>query len=596
MLAALNQTVEKQRQQIKNLRTEDQKNRTTTALEIYVDEMMDTYLQNPKLPPLFLENLKKELPYVKGMKFPRTSTHIGELKLCIAEFQFLWQVYQRALLQTGVKTVSGADNLPLLHNIYCGAAPNFYAQLINFAFKSKDIFIDPNPFHVTDMPLKERAVNTGLPLKERAVNTGQQTYLGLPITNAPVYMMWDNRRKDGKPNGTILERDQPHEDIVPLEECRRIMREIVVGGKGIYIINAYMTEDLARAIAETIGQIEPVNIQSDIRTNMTEMVGQQATEPDTLDLIFNYAQTYIWIETIRKFSKFGIGLVSVKFRHPFYEDLPVLAENVAKSELIKSTLERATNMPFAGKDTGIDFLTNALEKRLVFYAPEHVWLQVYCGESSTETRLITTCDKLYDYGTPESYDNKFAVYNNIHRWLQLYKNNYACPSRGFDLCADCSITAYCLEQYFMMIEVQDIQKAIHDTLDMLKVFTHRPLFIRGHGYLFRRMPYETLIEFLRNYNSQYTSHDNQQALKQAPRHASRHTGQKKYDPINALSQKYKQEALSIKLDPPCLPALPMRRPDESKVKRGAADIKPFVYGGYSTVLSETDRQTMDQLF
>lgn len=550
MLAAITENVGRGSKYMDNLSAADREQYEKT-LQIYTDEFMSAYLLNPRIPSLFLENLDKQLPYITGMKFPRTSTHNGELKLCIAEFQFLWQAYYRKLNTIGVKTVQGADKLPIMHNIYCGAAPNYYAQLINSAFKSKDVFIDPNPFKVTDMP------------------GNIKTYLGNPVVNAPVHIMWDNRKDENN------NRISHQKDIVPLEDCRRIMREIVAGDRGIYIINAYMTEDMALAIAETIGQIETVNIQSDIRTNSNVAEnGRGVKEPDTLDLIFNYAQTYLWIEKIRANSKFGIGLVSVKFRHPFYADLPKLEENVAKNPLIADTIRRAKELSFKDQDTGIDFLNNALAKRLIFYAAENVWLQVYCGESSTETRLITTCDKLQDYGTPEAYDNKFAMYNNIYRWLPLYKNSYACPSRGFDLCSDCAITSYCLEQYFIMIGVENIQQAIYDTLDMLKVFTHRSLFQGSHGYLFKRIPYNVLISFIENYIKQYAI-------------ASKNN--KKYDAKDALPQKYKQEALVIKLSPNVSDCKPN---NSTSVIGGGNYHSADIYGGYSTVLSENDRKKM----
>lgn len=265
---------------------------------------------------------------------------------------------------------------------------------------------------------------------------------------------------------------------ITIDDYRSMLDRMLRSEERIFIINDLFTLDLARAIAELM---PPVYFMSDIRTNTTD-----GTEPpDTLDILWNSAQQYNWMCIMRPVRSM------LKFRHPFYND---------DIEIFR---QKCTEEPYASdfaeaKKNGIDFIKTAETRELVYWDGT-VYIQAWPGPFSTESRLVTDCKSIRNWGRPEPYEDRFFYYNAIDRCYALHENPNANRELGFDYCGDCALeniiwTDY-LNRYY-----QDDPNPPHTVLslvgEMTKI-TGRHLRRDNHGYLFGRYPPRNLLRALK---------------------------------------------------------------------------------------------------
>lgn len=237
------------------------------------------------------------------------------------------------------------------------------------------------------------------------------------------------------------------------------------GTSNIYIINYIFTQSIADAIAKIMPRTYFI---SDIRTNANE----GRAMPDAIDILWNDAQQYNWMKSMLPIRSM------LKFRHPFYADKPEVFEKLSKQSPRKEEFALA-------KKNGIDFIANYAKRKLVYWAG-HVNLQAWPGKSSTETRLITSADELFDYGTPETYDDKFYYYNSIDRCYGLHENDNADRKLGFDYCNDCALENLLWKNY---LAVYPDERSVKDLVRKLTKITRRHLRREDHLGLWRKYTY-----------------------------------------------------------------------------------------------------------
>lgn len=376
-------------------------------------------------PTITYDDIKYSLPYTASQKIPRTSEHIGQLKLWVSEIQFLTQ-----------NTTPDED----WYVVYAGAAPGKHdTELSNMFPRCKFLLVDPNEFDVD----------------------GQTDMIRSNELNAESYS---------------------------LAEAETMVERYFDSKEKICIINAYFIRELGVAIgnaAKSRNLSDKLLFISDVRSNIhsngeQDLVDGQVVvdktkdrSPDAVDILFNYALTTAWCIAMEP------RMSMIKFRHPFYSEnadyvnlmmaQPALAGAFASAKNGQHPIDLEPGET-APATSGIDYIKNYGKHQLVFFDGT-IYNQVFQGRSSTESRLWTDCKTIKNWGTPTEYDNKYYFYNNIDRTYTLHENDCAdvlgpvkltndftqLPTgyrwRDNDIigscyCNDCSITVSVLHAYW----------------------------------------------------------------------------------------------------------------------------------------------------
>lgn len=285
-----------------------------------------------------------------------------------------------------------------------------------------------------------------------------------------------------------------------------MMQAAVAGSAQIYIVNDLMTMELAAAAHDAIPH-DQLYFVSDIRTNTSE----DNTGPTTLDILWNLSQQYNWMSVMRP------AWSMLKFRHPFYDNDALFNH---KQGLAPYAADFAKS-----KEFGIDFVANHSAKTLTYWDGA-VNLQAFPGSTSAETRLITDCSTIRDWGGPADYEAKLFYYNTIERGFRHHENDNASRADGFDHCNDCAIENHLWKQYIKEVvgsvgpvgavgpvgsvdpKVGATTKysnyTVIDYVRKLSVVTYRRLLRDSHGRLFG--PYPLKIGIQRVEHVRTTSH------------------------------------------------------------------------------------------
>jgi len=359
-----------------------------------------------------IDDIPGELVFIPNTGDYRAGVHLGQRKLGLSEIEFL----------VNCRNEIGNSGREFLC-VYAGAAPSYKMGLLGRLFPEvKFLLVDPNPFHIYD---------------------AKATFIKCEN--------WGNLRE-------ICEQLRVVRDT-------KIERSISANNVGdcasnqIYVINGYFTQLLASALRDIFAY--DIAFISDIRTNLSSgsVTGIGSIMPDTVDITWNLSQQYNWIYIMKPFASL------VKFRHPFYEDLDKFRETcddkLFKDDYLASLGEKVLD----GCDEKIvdnmrvDFVKNALSNKLVYY-PGKIYMQVWHGQSSTETRLFIVREdlgKLVEYNKAY-YEIKHNWYNKIARGYQYFQNKHTCKNIYFDNCADCALEALIWERYLASGNTEFVDK------------------------------------------------------------------------------------------------------------------------------------------
>lgn len=175
-----------------------------------------------------------------------------------------------------------------------------------------------------------------------------------------------------------------------------------------------MTCEVAEQIAKK--WTEPFYVISDVRT------AQYHDDPECSDIVYNLAQAYNWMRILKPV------LSILKFRHPFHNQTDIEFRRETNSILMQTEIARA-------KRDGLDVCGDYKQDRLIFFEGE-LMLQPWVANTSAETRLITDCKKLCNWGDHLTYEGKMFYYNTTIRKTQVFSTQ---PIEGMCRCHDCAL-------------------------------------------------------------------------------------------------------------------------------------------------------------
>ena len=460
-----------------------------------------------KTAQITLDKIEDTLKYTNGA--PRKpNIHIGQRKLCLNEFEFLIQ---------HLKSHKSAATV-----VYAGSAPcNHLWFLLKLFPHIKMVCVDPNETVIyVDGKKKSHYDEFGTP---SSVN-GLIAESGCPVVylhadlekmyprNARPIVMMD--LKSGKlvsadkdlANGKIYAINKSNADFVkenPSKKTEAFVNPLAdyinKSPARIFIIESYYTNELSTTLSSLTGDLF---FWSDIRTNAGQMgkmvmslnknipedleriLKQKEYEiPGDLDLIWNLSQQYCWM------NRLGARGNMFKFRAPYMRDLD------KKLVLKMSNLQPFADDISAANYEGLPILKDYLAGKWTYLAGD-IYIQPWAGSNSSETRLV--CDSkrtLTNYNIAE-YEDKMFYYNSIERPYALHKNPFALKSFGFDLCGDCAIEAFLIEEYMKKFgEVIDINEWL---LGMVAATGGRSLIDGGHGGLFKALDWSGVLKMRSN--------------------------------------------------------------------------------------------------
>ena len=197
--------------------------------------------------------------------------------------------------------------------------------------------------------------------------------------------------------------------------------------KRFYLIEDFFTNEYAKLFSNLDDR--PIYFWSDIRSSS----GKRGY-PSDLDVLWNLAQQYNWINFLKPIKSM------LKFRCPFFMDVDY-----------NDFKERHNNEPYKSvfriaKEYGIDFISNYLDKKLLYYKCP-LLLQVFGPITTAEVRLIIDDNCKLDFMGCSYLEEQMMYYNNITRIFSVHKNPYSDRELGFDKCADCSLETLIWMQY-----------------------------------------------------------------------------------------------------------------------------------------------------
>jgi cap2 methyltransferase len=249
----------------------------------------------------------------------------------------------------------------------------------------------------------------------------------------------------------------------------------------VSIINDLFTMEIARAAHEIFPGAYFI---SDIRTNTDDR-----GIPDSIDILWNLSQQYNWITTMK--PKMSL----LKFRHPFYIG--------ADDKFYELAVQEPYKTDFAlSKSYGLDFMENYRNGKKLQYFAGTIYLQMWPGPSSTETRLSTNGLELTVYDRHE-YDDKLFYYNNINRCFTLHDNPNADRRLGFDLCNDCAAENAVWSRYIDKWHRHVKVKSVKEYVKLMSDYSSgRILKYQSHGTLFSKDDIIALLPAIKAHNAQ----------------------------------------------------------------------------------------------
>lgn len=363
-----------------------------------------------------------EIPFksqYQSLKYPPRSIHVGQLKLFLSEVQFL------------TECLPSIEKSSQIYVVYAGSGPGHTRKMLANMFPAiKFILIDPQEHDI-------RGSSPTDSLYFRLSNEVEFRSREVPVAHHDHGSIVISKR------AKILPLSQ-EEKLSPDEIARMIIAE---KSFTFYIIEDLFTDELATAFKLQLPRDATILFISDIRTNLTlppdshsRFANEDEDSPSDLDILLNNAWQHIWIHIMQP------AFSMLKFRTPYMNprDLRVISEN-KKNPLTTSTV-KAYKERF-----DVDMLEQYENGHYYFVANDHINLQSFAGQSSSEVRLIVTRENLsrglVEYIVKEHEDRLFSY--NLMRDVCFVQRNESLFGRvpGLDGCLDCDLAIHILSQY-----------------------------------------------------------------------------------------------------------------------------------------------------
>lgn len=349
---------------------------------------------------------------------------------------------QRKLLLTEIEFFSKSPNFI----IYIGSAPNEHMPILLEMFPTyKFLLIDPN-YHTFDSDYKYVYMNVDVISQRTLKNVkrdldGRDTrrynnakrLLNVKFLNGSTHNVVDNKKDD-------------MDNIKKNVDYKTIISSLLDGNDRIYIIQDYMTPELARHLTLSLKHAKnpEFGFVSDIRTNMFNPAG-----PVDIDYVWNDGLQLIFLKTMKP------TVSMLKFHPPLrYSDdnsVKDFVEGKLQNDIISADLE------YIKKEYKLDMIKGYQIDKHMYLSNTTIYLQAWAPKSSTESRLIITSEDIdkplinYDYN---EWLNKYAYLKYIrgYAYFDHYKYFSHLPLANvsrLDGCFDCMLETIILSDYLM---------------------------------------------------------------------------------------------------------------------------------------------------
>jgi hypothetical protein len=230
----------------------------------------------------------------------------------------------------------------------------------------------------------------------------------------------------------------------------------------VFIIENIFTIDLAKRLKL---YLDKANVKfafwSDIRTNLVD-----DAYPTELDIYWNSAQQLTWVDILKPTK------TMLKFRCPYSvePDLSLVAK-----------LDNEEHLRYCKDKFKLDFIEDYKNKKFR-YIDGDAYIQPWCGQNSTETRLVFSDVVIREYDLYD-WENKLRYYN-INDRISKYSGFKTNQKECIDNCGDCALEAIIWDDYK---QVRDNSIVVLDEMIGLKNYTgtHPRILCNGnHGKLY----------------------------------------------------------------------------------------------------------------
>lgn len=478
----------------------DKNNRLVLLNDKNYSDAVSKILSKPlKFPVVRFDNIQKTLKYRSVAKNDiRTSTHNGQLKLLLSEVQFLTDDLSSKKLKYDAELLF----------IYVGSAPGNHMFMIEKLFpNARFLLIDPNEhciyYENPDTP--EFYTNHSDPKAdiEYISNNRESTpHYHQKYVDKFLYFKLAEGNRFGIPDRQVnvysinkivkLDRNNEPKKIREINDDYTegdLLSALFQTNHKYYIIEDFMTDNLSHSIKKVLTKLNrKAYFCSDIRTN--ESI-DETEMPSDADVIINSIYQYNWIKIL---SADTLEKVMLKFRLPFFIDKKYVDR--AKDKTMKQLFLNADK-------AGLDIYKHYANNKFKYLKGDHINIQAFPGQSSTETRLIISPSvirnntfALYD-GT--EYEEKLFYYNNVVRLYNYFDSNkpYAMEEYGVDCCNDCALMVKIMENYYTKVcGSNDANKLVNqiknDIIYIIKIMKRTLNYNTYHGNLLK--PFKNINE------------------------------------------------------------------------------------------------------
>ena len=371
--------------------------------------------------------IPENVPYTAlyGVKTDKRGIHIGQRKLLMNEIEFMSMVYP------------GYDLV-----IYAGYAPSEkFTVLADLFPKTKFLLIDPNyPFFITEYcqicdpkfaadPLRKYIIfNRQVidPEQEQKVNNYQK------LANAKKSL-----ENSETPSGRKFNAIKLQESFDEFNE--NSIKELIEGNTRSYIIQDYLTIQLAERIAEALKVAKiKTGFISDLRTRILA----ESKTPEDGDIIFNDQLQHVCAKIM------NVEKVMFKIRFPFvYDDGLNVNKKILAIPIVQEVRAKFKEL-FPGPDNW-DFYEKTITKKNPNGCPYFTfdgdfYFQPWGPGGTSESRLIASPKSLKEYNCKTYEDSLFT-----HRLIRILCVCKKIDRVGkLDQCTECTLEKAIWIMYF----------------------------------------------------------------------------------------------------------------------------------------------------
>lgn len=368
--------------------------------------------------PLLVEvnDIPRSEPYTSSRGQLRITQHNGQLKLLLTEIQFL-------TLMLGKH-----DDAAVV--IYAGSSPSHKLGILLEMFPNvKFILVDPNEHKIMYTRGNQYSDDAAASLLTY-FKVAKGNRFGLSGRRVNVY------------GRGVVDRDGLDADALKYPSGLADILADDAATSRVCIIEDYMTNDLASTLAPLTRGTRPVYFVSDIRSY------DEGTFPTNAHIIWNNIMHYAWL------SRLNPAAFMIKYHPPYISNEPPKYEPYMMTDV--------DEYPVSAEKIHMDLAAGMY----TYLAHDHMFLQSFAPQSSSEVRLVGSAVELTHYSVRE-FEDKLYYYNAIHRNVGNNRANkkYADTSCGIDTCADCALMCHILREYYVKYHGIDTRESV---VDMVK--------------------------------------------------------------------------------------------------------------------------------